>query len=64
MNNSDNKNETTVGGLISYFCLVLFCGCLIPWIILYYITRASARAAIKTTSCQSIGQPGAELISA
>jgi hypothetical protein len=59
--NSDNKNETTVGGFILYSCLVLNCVCLIPWIILYYITRASARAAIKTTSCQSIGQPGAEL---
>jgi hypothetical protein len=52
--NSNNKNETTLGGFILYSFLVLVCGCLIPLIIMYYITRASARAAIKTTPCRSI----------
>lgn len=50
----DTNNGTTVGGFIVYCCIVLICGCLIPLIIMYYITRASARAAIKTTPCQTL----------
>jgi hypothetical protein len=52
--NSDNKKETTLGGFILYSFLVLVCGCLIPLIIMYYITKASARAAIRTTPCQTL----------
>lgn len=50
----DDDKETSLGGFILYCCIVLICGCLIPLIIMYYITRASARAAIKTTPCRTL----------
>jgi len=48
----------TVGAFFSYCCGVMCCGCLVPFCIMYFITKASASAAIESTPCRSIISQG------
>ena len=47
------STSTHIGKSISGICLIILAGCLLPWIIMYYITKKSARAALNKTPCAS-----------
>jgi len=53
-NKNNKSNDMSIGIFLLYCCGVLICGCLLPWIIMYYVTRSSAKAAINTTPCRTI----------
>ncbi len=44
----------TIGAFLSYCCGTLICGCLLPFCIMYFITKSAASAAIESTPCRSI----------
>ena len=45
---------TSIGASFSYCCGVIICGCLLPFFIMYFITRSSAKSAIQSTPCRSM----------
>ena len=45
-----NKHYS-MGYKILYACCGLICSCILPFVVLYYITKSSAKAAIKDTVC-------------
>lgn len=51
--NSDTstKNKFSTGMIILYIFIYLICAMLIPSCILYFITKWSAKSALKTTPC-------------
>lgn len=51
---NNSGNSTSLGGAILYCCGTLLCGCILPLIIMYFITKSAAKAAIESTPCRTI----------
>ena len=51
VDNTKKDSDLSLGGFLLSSCLFIICGFVLPCLILYYITKKSAKAALKSTPC-------------
>jgi hypothetical protein len=52
--NAEGTSSGSLGGMLLYCCGTIICGCILPFCIMYFITKSAAKAAIESTPCRTI----------